>query len=231
MPGAASPRHGPRSLEWWPTAVPRPRSSWPTPASPSRRSSASSRTATRTSTSTPPCGHRWTSSPSSPRWRRTGPLGLGPPLRPPARRAGGAARLMDRLGLEDELVRAIIGGTVMGLFEGRRPERLSPPVHGPNLTISYDRMRIYGYLRLRRAPGLDGAGRLRRPHGPGPGRLQRRRRGAGARWPPLIAGVQALWLRSPRDRRRGSPPDRGPRGRSGSSSGPRCTRSSGALPQ
>jgi predicted TIM-barrel fold metal-dependent hydrolase len=55
-------------------------------------------------------------------------------------------RLMRREGLADDVQRAVLGETVLGLCEGRRPERISPPVASPQLEVAYDRMRVHNYL-------------------------------------------------------------------------------------
>jgi predicted TIM-barrel fold metal-dependent hydrolase len=55
-------------------------------------------------------------------------------------------RLMRWLGLSDDIIRGVMGGTVAGLVEGRRPERISAPAAPPVLDVSYDRARVHTYL-------------------------------------------------------------------------------------
>jgi predicted TIM-barrel fold metal-dependent hydrolase len=104
-------------------------------------------------------------------------------------------RLMARLGLADDLIRAIMGGTVTGLFAGRRPERLSPPANAATLTISYDRMRIYGYLASAVPLVWTGQGDFVGLMGLALGACSDGDEEL-ATVATLIAGVQALWLRA-----------------------------------
>jgi predicted TIM-barrel fold metal-dependent hydrolase len=55
-------------------------------------------------------------------------------------------RLMRHEGMSDELQRGVMGDTVVGLCEGRRPERISAPAAAARLEVSYDRMRVHNYL-------------------------------------------------------------------------------------
>jgi predicted TIM-barrel fold metal-dependent hydrolase len=55
-------------------------------------------------------------------------------------------RLMAKADLPEDVRRGVMGETVLGLVEGRRPEKISPPIVGPTLEVAYDHMRVHNYI-------------------------------------------------------------------------------------
>jgi uncharacterized protein len=55
-------------------------------------------------------------------------------------------RLMRKAGLAEEVQRGVMGETVLRLVEGKRPDRISPPIVDPTLQVPFDHMRVHNYI-------------------------------------------------------------------------------------
>jgi len=71
-----------------------------------------------------------------------------PPYGQPASTLYLALRVAAHAGLDEPAVRAVLGGTIAGLFDGRGLPPVTPPRRGPSITLSGRLARVYGYGSL-----------------------------------------------------------------------------------
>jgi uncharacterized protein len=71
-----------------------------------------------------------------------------PPYGMPATTLYMALRVAEQAGLDEAGVRAVLGGTMAALLDGRRLPDVTPPRRGPSITLSGRLARVYGYASL-----------------------------------------------------------------------------------